>query len=406
MNERGARGGDEGRALKDARLLKVLLPLAVLCGFALSRRLWYPSPGRLYPSVPVFDFLPAVAPALGYVWFAALVLLLVLVAVRARGHLYAAPFVALAAAYVLFDVSRLQPWFYQYLFMMLALAAHARGDEGARVTLRACALVVACVYFWSGVQKLNPQFSAEVLPSLVAPYLDYMPALSSGLATKTLGVFIPLTEICAGLMLLTRRWRPAGVVLALTTHAVVLLLFVPARRNNVIWPWNVATAAFVLILFQGGADGARDFLPRRLFSLQTAALVLFGLMPFLSLFGLWGQYLSSALYSGNVARAEFTLSERVGGRLPTRVRQKLRRVDDGVDDGEGGFRLDLGHWSYAELNVPPFPSDKVYRAAAATLCGFAETSSDVWLEVRERPRFFGGAAHATAFDCDAFKVSR
>jgi hypothetical protein len=253
--------------------------------------------------------------------------------------------------------------------------------------------VVACVYFWSGVQKLNPQFFAEVLPSLAAPYLARLPASFSRMLTP-LGALVPLTEICAGLMLLTRRWRRVGVVLAVVTNAVVLLLFVPVRRNNVIWPWNVAMAAFVLILFRRGADGVRDFLPRRALSLQTLAVVLFGLMPFLSLFGLWGQYLSSALYSGNVARAEFTVSATVAGRLPPRVRSKLRPTPE-------GFRLDLGHWSYAELNVPAYPSEKVYARTTATLCDFAESPSDVRLEVSVPPRVFGGETHTTTFDCDA-----
>lgn len=393
MNEADARADDEERALKEARLLKVVLALALLCGFALSRRLWLPTPERFYPSVPVFDFLPTVAPTLGYVWLVALVVLLALVAVRARPRAYAAAFVALAALCVLFDESRLQPWFYQYLFMMLALAAYSWRDEEAFEPLRACALVVACVYFWSGVQKLNPQFFAEVLPSLAAPYLARLPASFARLLTP-LGVLIPLAEICAGLMLLTRRWRRAGVVVALATHAVVLLLFVPARRNNVVWPWNVAMAAFVLILFRGGGRGARDFLPRRALSIQTAALVLFGLMPALSLFGLWGQYLSSALYSGNVPRAEFTVSERVASKLPPRVRSKLR-------PGGEGFRLDINHWSYAELNVPAYPSEKVYRAATETLCKLAESPSDVRLEVNTPPRVFGGTTHTTTFDCEA-----
>lgn len=391
MNESGARAFEEERALKEVRLLNVALPLAVLCGFVLSRRLWFDSP-RFYPTVPFFDFLPTVSTTAGYVWFGTLVVLLVLAAFRAWP--YASAFVALASVYVLFDESRLQPWFYQYLFMMLALAAHTWSGGDARVPLRACALVVACVYFWSGVQKLNPQFSAEVLPSLVAPYVARMPALSTGLATTTLGVLIPLTEICAGLMLLTRKWRRAGVVLALITHAVVLPLFVPARRNNVIWPWNVAMVAFVLILFRRSADGARDFLPRKALSLQTAALVLFGLMPAFSLFGLWGQYLSSALYSGNVPRAEFTVSEQVADKLPARAQGKLR------PDGEG-FKLDLNHWSYAEFNVPAYPSEKVYRAAAARLCKLAESPTEVRLEVREPPRFFGGSTRTTTLDCDA-----
>ncbi len=383
---------DEVRLSNEVRLLKVVLSFALLCGFALSRRLWV-STGRLYPNVPAFDFLPAVAPPLDYVLFGALFVLLACVAVGTRPRRYIVAFVALASALVLFDESRLQPWVYQYLFLMLALAAHTREETDARTPLRACAIVVACVYFWSGAQKLNPRFFDEVVPSLAAPYLAQLPASLARLAVP-LALLVPLIEICAGVFLLTRRWRRVGVVLAVVTHAFVLMLFVPLRRNNVIWPWNVAMAAFVLVIFRREAGTLKDFLPRRFLSLQTLAFVLFGVMPAFSLFGLWGQNLSAALYSGNVARAEFTVSERVARRLPPRVQQKLRPALDGL-------RLDINHWSYAELNVPAYPSERVFRRAADALCGFAESPSDVRLDVTAPPRLFGGATQTTTLDCDA-----
>ena len=383
---------DEARLRGEVRLLKVVLSLALLCGFALSRRLWV-STGRLYPNVPALDFLPGVSTPLDYVLFGALAALLLTIVVRERPRLCAVAFVALASALVLFDESRLQPWLYQYLFVMLALAVYSWRDEDARVPLRACGLMVACIYFWSGVQKLNPQFFAEVVPSLFGPYLAHMPASFARLATP-LAVLVPLTEICAGVMLLTRRWRRVGVVLAVVTHAVVLMLFVPLRRNNVIWPWNIAMAAFVLIIFRRDGGTLKDFLPRRFLSLQTLALVLFGLMPAFSLFGLWGRYQSAALYSGNVSRAEFTLSERVARHLPPRVQSKLRPAPE-------GFRLDINHWSYAELNVPAYPSERVYRRAASALCEFAESPSDVRLDVTEPPRIFGDVTRTTTIDCDA-----
>jgi hypothetical protein len=383
---------DEVHLRDEVRALKVVLSLALLCGFALSRRLWV-STARLYPYVPAFDFLPKIATPLDYVLFGTPAALLLTIVVRERPRLCASAFVALASALVLFDVSRLQPWFYQYLFVMLALAVYWWRETDARATLRACALMVACVYFWSGVQKLNPQFFDEVVPSLFGPYPAHLPASFARLATP-LAVLVPLTEICAGLMLLTRRWRRVGIVLAVVTHAFVLMLFVPLRRNNVIWPWNVATVAFVLVIFRRDAATLKDFLPRKVLSLQTLALVLFGVMPAFGLFGLWGQYQSAALYSGNVTRAEFTLSEQVARRLPPRVQSKLRPALE-------GFRLDINHWSYAELNVPAYPSGRVYRAAAAALCEFAERSSDVRLDVTEPPRVFGDTARATTLDCDA-----
>jgi hypothetical protein len=372
------------------RLLRVVLVLATLCGFALSTRLWL-STGRTFPNVPVFDLLPPVPAPLDLAWLVALVALLAWSAVsrRPRPYLFAA--LALAVPLALWDATRWQPWFYQYVFMLFVIAS-APEAEGEEATLRACGLLVASLYFWAGVQKLNPRFFEEVVPSLVAGLPAWLARLASPLA-----VLVPLTEICAGLLLLTRRWRRVGVALALAAHVCVLLLFFPSRRNKVVWPWNAAMAAFVLILFRGGTHGLRGFLPRRMLSPQTAAVVFFCLMPLLSLFGLWERYLSGALYSGNTARGSVRLSGTVAERLPPRVRQRLR------PDGDGGSTLDLNHWSYAELKVPAYPSAKVYRGAGRRLCELAESPTDVVLSIAEAPRLFGGTSDVTALDCDALR---
>ncbi len=50
-----------GTAAGRLRLLRLVLALATLCGFALSRGLWL-SAGRTFPTVPVFDSLAAIFP--------------------------------------------------------------------------------------------------------------------------------------------------------------------------------------------------------------------------------------------------------------------------------------------------------------------------------------------------------
>lgn len=380
-----------GTPAERLRLLRVVLALATLGGFALSSRLWL-STGRTFPAVPVLDSLPPVPAPFDLAWLVALAALLAWSAAsrRPRPYLFAA--LALAVGLALWDQTRWQPWFYQYVFMLFVVAAAPGGDGGEEATLRACGLLVASLYFWAGVQKLNPRFFEEVVPSLVSG----LPAWSARLASP-LAVLVPLTEVCAGLLLLTRRWRRVGIALALATHACVLLLFFPSRRNKVVWPWNGAMAAFVLILFRGGPHGLRGFLPRVTLSPQTAAVAFFCLMPLLSLFGLWERYLSGALYSGNTARGSVRLSGTVAGRLPPRVRQRLR------PDADGGSTLDLNHWSYAELKVPAYPSASVYRGAGRRLCEWAATPSDVVLSIAEAPRAFGGTSEVTALDCDALR---
>lgn len=403
MSDFEPRGADSGRrarltgvpraetAAGRLRLLRLVLALATPCGFALSSRLWLSS-GRTFPTVPVFDFLPRVPAPFDLVWLLALVALLAAAAASARRRRYLFASLALAVPLALWDQTRWQPWFYQYVFMMFLIAAAPSGAEGEEAALRACGLLAASLYFWAGVQKLNPRFFAEVVPSLAAG----LPAAAARLATP-LAVFVPLTEVCAGLLLLTRRWRRVGVALALATNVCVLLLFFPSRRNKVVWPWNAAMAALVLILFRGGSHGLRGFLPRRALSTQAAAALFFWLLPLLSLFSLWERFLSGAVYSGNTAGAVLRLSDAVAGRLPAQVRSKVR------PDGAGGGTLDIDHWSYTELKVPAYPSTRVYRGAASRLCEFAERPSEVVLLIREAPSPLGGAADVTALDCSALR---
>ncbi|HEX8290183.1 MAG TPA: MauE/DoxX family redox-associated membrane protein [Pyrinomonadaceae bacterium] len=371
------------------RLLRVVLALATLGGFALSHRLWL-STGRTFPTVPVFDFLPRVPAPLDLAWLAALAALLAWSAASKRPRPYLFASLALAVSLALWDQTRWQPWFYQYVFVLFVLAAAPEGAGGEEATLRACGLLVASLYFWAGVQKLNPRFFDEVVPSLVTG----LPAALARLVTP-LAVLVPLTEVCAGLLLLTHRWRRVGVALALATHVCVLLLFFPSRRNKVVWPWNVAMAAFVLLIFRDGAHGLRGFLPRGPLSPQSAAVAFFCLMPLLSFFGLWGRYVSGAVYSGNTARGSLRLSAAVAGGLPPPLRRRLRPADGGA------ATLDINHWAYADLQVPAYPSARVYRGAARRLCESAGAPSEVVLTLAEAPRLFGGPGDVTALDCDA-----
>ena len=382
----------------------------MVCGVALSWRLWTSS-ARLYPTVPVSDALPRVPYPLDHLWLCALVALLAAILVSARPRPFVAAFLALAGCLCLFDQSRWQPWFYQYYFMLAALWFYdrGRGDEGAREdesardgdrraeegrasALDACRLIVVATYFWSGAQKLNYNFFAAGVPALVRPYVNRAHALTYVLTPA--GFIVPLAEILIAAGLLTRRFRRAAVVAALATHALVLLLFVPVGNNSVVWPWNVAMAAFVLILFRDDGDtSAKRVVFGRRVGFHTVALALFGVMPLLGLLGLWDSYLSAALYSYNTAQANIHL----GGSLPARLPETLRRAAQPAPDG--GATLNVTRWSFAELNVPAYPEGRVFRRAAQRVCDYAENPSDAVLEIRGRPNLLDGTRKVKTIAC-------
>ncbi|MDP8951736.1 MAG: hypothetical protein M3N18_05785 [Actinomycetota bacterium] len=156
--------------------LKVVLALAFLGGFLLSAGLWGVS--RSYPLVPVLEGLPAIPPLLAWVWFVTLLVLLAAIAAGRRPQGYILAFVVLAGLLSILDQSRWQPWFYQYLFMFVALAFYpwGGGDPEKRETApNVCRLIVASTYLWSGLQKLNAGFFDSLFPWLVGPLVALLP---------------------------------------------------------------------------------------------------------------------------------------------------------------------------------------------------------------------------------------
>src|SRR5580704_540803 len=100
-------------------LVRMTLAAAMISGMLLSPKLWLTE--RYYPHVPVWDGLPTIPSPWDLVVFAEMLFLLGLTALLPRSRWPVLTFVALAGVWSLWDQSRWQPWFYQYLFMLAAL---------------------------------------------------------------------------------------------------------------------------------------------------------------------------------------------------------------------------------------------------------------------------------------------
>lgn len=373
--------------------LKITLALPLGLGFVLSWRLWISS--RQFPLVPVITNLPTVPFPLDYIWFALLLGLLLAICVRSKPRKLVIAFLVLSGLLSFLDQMRWQPWFYQYFFMLAAFGFYAWKKPEAknnRAALDCCALIVVCIYFWSAIQKLNASFLTEVWPDLSAPLLHFLPGRLKGLPPFT-GLIIPLLEICIALGLLTRRFRNAAVILACATHALILTLLIPTGENTVVWPWNIAMGSFVLTLFWRNKESTarRILVPTDGF--HAVVLILFGILPPLSLIGLWDSYLSSALYSGNNYRGVIYINRPVMDRLPDNLHQYV------WTNTEPMF-LDTTRWAYGELNVPVYPEPRVFRRIAEHVCKYAEHPADVQLGLREKPNVLTGIRVTSYYDCN------
>jgi len=355
--------------------LRATVAGGLIAAFWLSKPLWLSS--RIYPFTPVWTFWHPMPPPWDRVVFAAMLLSLVAIAVTPRATHAIWAFVLLAATLALADQSRWQPWFYQYVFMLLALAC-GRGDRSG--AMDTCRLIVVSTYFWSGVQKINGSFLKDTFQTMVAPLAGAHPVLHPFLFA--LGAGAPAIEIAIALGLLARRTRNGAVLLAMAMHLFVLLAIGPlgANINSVVWPWNVAMICLVPTLFWNTANSARDVLWTPRFAFQRIVLVLFTMAPLLSLCNLWDAYLSAALYSSNKNSATIRISDALADRLPEDVQE---HVTVGTGPGKED-ELDVDEWSFADLHVPPYPEIRVFRSVTKWVCGFAHDPSEVTLVIERR----------------------
>jgi hypothetical protein len=374
----------------------VVLAAALLSGLLLSWKLWITA--RSYPLTPVSDSLPVIYFPLDSIVFIALLLLLPMIMISPRPRRYILTFVALAALLSLWDQSRWQPWFYQYMFMLTALGYCSLRDSEAKeqnAALNVCRFIVASTYVWSGIQKINLSFIGGIFPWLIKPLLRVFPAAWATLVLPA-GVVVPILETGIGVGLLTRRLRNVSIGLAIAMHGLILLSIGPLGHNwnSVVWPWNVSMSLFVVILFWRIGDlSIKDLIGTRFLPLSGMVAVLFGVMPLFSFFGLWDSYLSAALYSGNITQAAVYVSDSVQTSLPAGIRPYVSKLPG------DHHQLNISGWSFAELNVPPYPEKRIYRNIARRICTYAQDPSEVILEIRERLSPFSGTRIVTEHDC-------
>jgi hypothetical protein len=368
---------------------------AIGCSFLLSWKLWLSS--RLFPLAPVSDYLPEISYPIDYIWFFSLLALLPVISFLPRSRKIVLIFVCLGALLSLWDQTRWQPWFYQYLFMLAAIGLLAWNEKGAgsnRAALNACRLIVTSIYLWSGVQKLNITFVRKTWPDLAA-FLPSSWQAAVAHFPSYLILIIPLVEIFVGLGLLTRRFRNGAVLLAVATHMAILLLLVASGENVVVWPWNVAMMVFVGILFWRDKETTARRIVAGKKAFQVLVLILFGVLPSLSFAGLWDSYLSSALYSGNTYQTALYLGPTALARLPGEIHPHVWQKTE-------PFFLDINRWAYAELRVPVYPEPRVFRRVAKRICKYAE-GERLALWIRQKPHPFTGSFESEYYDCESLQ---
>ncbi|HEY1731503.1 MAG TPA: DoxX family protein [Terriglobales bacterium] len=360
---------------------RIVIASCFFIALALSKHVWVTT--RHFPLIPVFSGLPQIPYPFDYVCLAVLGLLLVLIAASSAPKFYLLSFLSLLAVVALLDQCRWQPWVYQYALMLAGLTVfYWKGGKASdqNAALNICRLIVASIYFYSGLQKLNPTFAAHVFPHL----LGNMGTTATAIL-RVLAIFPALLEAGIGVALLTKRFRNIGVIAAIVMHVFILAKYGPFGYdyNAVVWPWNLAMISLDVILFWKAEFSFADVLWRNPFTFQKAVLLLVLIMPFFSFFGWWDSYPSWSLYSGNVDGASLFCSDAVAKQLPGYLRQYITHVSSNNN------RLSVRDWTMGELNVPGYPESRVYRRIGGEVCRLADNSPEIAMYIQQKSTWLG-----------------
>lgn len=357
------------------RVITRITALACLAGMVLCYKLWLSD--RTFPLVPILRFLPAFHHPYDYILPGITGALLLCIALLRKPRIFIVLFLVTASLLLLTDQNRWQPWFYQYVLMFVILAFfNYRCDDNKQQTaiISTFRWMVAAIYFWSGLQKLNPHFLADTFPWLMEPVTNHFgPHTIDHL--RFIGYCFPLIETGTGICLLIPALRKQGVIAAIIMHVFVLVVLSPLGHNYnpVVWPWNIAMILFVLLLFNNDASFSMTETRSMLhYHNSKIVLALFVLMPLFNFFNDWDSYLSHNLYSGNTSGGVVYISDNVKQKLPPYLQTYAA--------GElNQNQINIKYWCMMELGVPAYPEKRNFEAVTKTFYAYAKDSSEVYL---------------------------
>ena len=358
------------RLTQRLQLIKLTVLVGLLASIILSHNLW--AGDRWFPKTTLIEDYFGVPYPYDFIQLGVLILLIVF-SFSTQKKLPTILLILFAVYMCFDDQNRLQPWFYNYILMLFVLLFYKyRVDEPNNYTtvFISLQLLVALIYIFSGIQKMNSSFVPDTFEWMVSSFDTVLSKRQLGMVTK-FGYVIPYFELSVGVLLLVKQLRFIVVPLVILMHIMILIMLGPTGKsyNSVVWPWNIIMIALVLLLF---ADVKQErffdiaFLFKG-FSFYTV-ITLMLIFPIFSLNNQYDSYLSSSLYSSNLNNCQLILSNKAYKQLPHDI-QKYCSTNEDYNV------LFIKKWVETELNVPCVPEYRIFKNAHHYIIQLTQTDS-------------------------------
>lgn len=348
--------------------LYIFTVLGLLAGLFFSLPAW--SGVRSYPLIPLFPLfsLPTLVQT---ILFLALTttLLASLRYTTHRRYLTLFSLLSLVTLCIL-DITRFQPWVFHYTAILSVCLLSLYGKVSAEKTLDAARILIGGIYLWSGLQKLNFLFISETFPWFTQPLWEPAPAQLLPVFLS-LGLLVPFLEVALALGLFFKRTRQFAIFGSLSMMLLVLMSLGPLGHNwnSAVWPWNVVLFLSVGILFwRTDFTFNRFFIRQKMNLLGLGVFFIFWLLPLGNVFGVVDHYLAWSLYSGRPPEA-------------TLIGEPM--ILEALSPAQTAGSLAFFHWSLEELNLVPYPEERVFLSIFQTVCKTYNNHPSLELQIKK-----------------------
>ena len=276
----------------------------------------------------------------------------------------------------LLNQHRLQPWAWQFFLYAVLLTLARRSGE----LIAAARWLTASIYFFSAISKFDYQFIYG-LGSTMAQTLAEIGGVDASEGMSFVAALMPVFELLVAILLMVRRTRKTGVLLAAMFHTALIATLGPWGLDHHlgVLVWNLFFFLIAATLFWPTVavkDESAISRESALLFVMTIALVLYPIFPHCDHWIAWG------LYSPNNSRCE------------------LETVAQS-DEGEAVFqRIDLSKMSLKQLNVPLYPSARFQLGVALAFQQKDNLASRSRIVIKSKSNRFTGQRESTVFRTD------
>ena len=336
---------------KEILLIK-LTALFWLFAKIMSRKLWLSD--RLFPIIPPFDFSPNLPNEFHFILFLVSIFGLVSIVIFTQKKELVLLVLITELASCFLDQMRWQPWEYQYLLLFLFYIFYKKNTNQL---LELVTLLIGLTYIFSGLHKFNGGFLYSVWENMILKkFLNIENYYISKIWIHYAGLLLPFIETLIGISILLIKNKRLIAYFAIGMHVILLIILIGNNQNSIVWPWNILMILYICILFWGdNSIRIKSSFFKNNFNIAIVFLV--GVLPFFSFFGLWDNYLSFNLYSGNVKQLSICIKDTAKHpELKLFISNKKKSIY--CQDYQA---INLNYWAFKELNVPIYPEEKCFH---------------------------------------------